>query len=169
MGTLHIFRWSFLPSLQIFYLSNEFWPLYSIFLPFLPALYFSSSFDHLTGLDRKIRNSFRMTFSRIRNTKLSTLPRMFVDKEKIVTRTQMTDNSLLEWGKTKLKDHLKKRKNRKQNQACLGNKITLFIMGHIMLLKRVSKSPFKVSLSTKRRVSPWWKWSFFAPPRQVVK
>ena len=32
---------------------------------------FSRVFYHLTVLDRKIRNSFRMTFSRIRNTKLS--------------------------------------------------------------------------------------------------
>ena len=60
--------------LQIFYFSNDFCTLFSIFAPFLQAVYFFLSFlTILTGLDHEIRNSFGMTFSRILNTKLLTL------------------------------------------------------------------------------------------------
>ena len=74
MAILHIFRWSFVPFLWIVYFSLEFCTLIFDFRAFSSSgVLFSECQTILTGLDCKIRNSFRMTFSRIRHTKYETV------------------------------------------------------------------------------------------------
>ena len=70
-GTLHIFRWSFLPSLQIFYLSNECCPFYSIFVPFLPAVYFFPSFGPFNRIGPQ--NTKLISHDILENTKYETV------------------------------------------------------------------------------------------------